>query len=66
MDDPGLVFPELAPNCYECAHFSITHEQVFPRACSRLGFKGRDVPSIYLFNVTGKNCPWFEEYTPPV
>jgi hypothetical protein len=59
MAAEGLVFPARAPNCYDCVHFEITHQPVFPRACALLGFKGRELPSHFLFNVSGKNCPWF-------
>ncbi|MHB2017504.1 MAG: uracil-DNA glycosylase [Candidatus Xenobia bacterium] len=47
------------PNCYACEHFHITHEQKAPRACRMFNFKGKELPALAVFNVTGKHCPYY-------
>jgi hypothetical protein len=47
------------PNCLKCAHFKITWEPEFPRACEMFGFKGRIMPSAEVLRATGQPCPAF-------
>ncbi len=50
-----------APNCYDCAHFMLTHQPGRSRACTVFGFKCDEMPSYVVFNVTGKECIYFEK-----
>ncbi|MDR1929900.1 MAG: hypothetical protein LBQ44_04635 [Treponema sp.] len=50
---------EKAPNCLKCAHFRITWDPAFPRACEVFGFKGQNMPSAEVIRSTGKPCPAF-------
>jgi hypothetical protein len=46
-------------NCLKCAHFKITWEAEFPRACELFGFKSRAMPSALVLRSTGQPCPAF-------
>jgi hypothetical protein len=48
--------PDCAPNCFLCAHFKITWDAAFPRACTLFGVKGANLPSAAVFLSTGKHC----------
>ncbi|MDR0402643.1 MAG: hypothetical protein LBH35_03535 [Treponema sp.] len=45
------------PNCLKCAHFKITWDPDFPRACEIFGFKGQSLPSQEVQRATGLPCP---------
>jgi hypothetical protein len=47
-------------NCLICKHFVTTWNPKFPRACKVFGFKGKELPSVMVERVTGKQCPVFE------
>jgi hypothetical protein len=47
------------PNCLVCAHFRVTWDPAFPRACDFFGFKGRDMPSAEVRRAAGTSCPAF-------
>jgi hypothetical protein len=51
--------PPEKPNCLACAHFRVTWDPAFPRACDLFGFKGRDMPSAEVLRAAGKPCPAF-------
>jgi hypothetical protein len=54
-----------APNCTQCRYFGITHQREWPRMCRVFNFKGQEMPSYFVFNVTGKHCPFFAENNLP-
>ncbi|MFA7565483.1 MAG: hypothetical protein WCY01_00525 [Alkalispirochaeta sp.] len=56
-------FPERAPNCLQCKHFTVTWNPRFPRGCTLFEIKTRRLPSIVVYENTGYHCPGFE-YAP--
>jgi hypothetical protein len=58
---PETTIPDRAPDCFRCAHFKITWEPAFPRACGLFGIKCRNLPSMEVFLSTGKHCFAFAE-----
>ena len=44
------------PNCFQCAHFTITWDTKHPRACKLFGFKMAGLPSAMVFRSTGAEC----------
>jgi hypothetical protein len=48
-----------APNCLKCAYFKVSWDPDFPRSCEMFGFKGRSLPSVEVFQATGRQCPAF-------
>jgi uracil-DNA glycosylase len=57
----GSTFPDRAPPCFKCAHFSITFNPSFPRACRMFGVQTAGMPSQEVFLATGKHCPQYVE-----
>ncbi|OEH92734.1 hypothetical protein [Bacillus solimangrovi] len=47
-------------NCFNCKYFRTTWNPNFPRACQAYGFKGKMMPSDYVFHASGKRCAMFE------
>jgi len=47
------------PNCLKCAHFRVTWDPMFPRACDIFSIKCTPLPSQEVFRATGANCPSF-------
>lgn len=50
----------VKPDCFKCAFFKVTWDPVFPRACSKFGFKGVELPSDTVHKTTGQVCQGFE------
>lgn len=48
-------------NCRECIHYYVTWDTTNPYGCKAMGFKGKLMPSIAVFNSTGKHCLLFEK-----
>ena len=48
--------PDRAPDCLQCAHFKVSWDVSFPRACRLFGIKCRSLPSQEVFLATGKHC----------
>ncbi|ABK45421.1 hypothetical protein Mmc1_2930 [Magnetococcus marinus MC-1] len=51
--------PQSAVNCMKCQYFRITWNPTHPRACSALGFKGREMPSTEVLRASGQPCLLF-------
>jgi hypothetical protein len=47
-------------NCLKCVYFRVTWNPAAPRACRLFGFKGKELPSVAVRRVTGKDCPSFK------
>ena len=43
-------------NCRKCVHFKITWVKEQPYGCTLFGFKSKDLPSVEVFNSSGKAC----------
>jgi hypothetical protein len=52
--------PTRAPDCLKCAHFKVTWDPSFPRACLVFGIKTSRMPSMEVYLSTGRHCPSFE------
>ena len=46
-------------NCLQCAHFMVTWEPKFPKACRLFGFKSAGLPSVAVYESTGAACMGF-------
>lgn len=47
-------------NCFQCAHFQITHDKRRPYGCNSMGFKSKVLPSIEVISVQGHSCLAFK------
>ncbi|MCL1958239.1 MAG: hypothetical protein FWF68_01420 [Spirochaetes bacterium] len=59
-NNTGIKPPSKPPNCLKCAHFRITWDTTFPRACDMFSIKCANFPSHEVFRATGSNCPSFQ------
>ncbi|RAK20506.1 hypothetical protein B0I26_104158 [Anoxybacillus vitaminiphilus] len=48
-------------NCYQCKHFYVTWDPMFPRGCRAFAFKSASLPSIVVFQSSGQPCMKFEQ-----
>jgi len=48
-------------DCRKCRHFYVTWEAAFPNGCGLFGFKAKTMPSLTVWEATGKPCENFEE-----
>lgn len=48
------------PKCHDCQHFYVTWDNKFPMGCKTFGFKGKQLPSLAVFQSTGQSCCYFE------
>jgi hypothetical protein len=51
--------PPSAPYCLHCAHYYVSWDRRFPRACRVFGIKTQDLPSHVVYRSTGAHCPAF-------
>ena len=49
------------PNCMHCEYFKVSWDPNFPKACGFFGFKSAAIPSVTVFESTGKECECFVE-----
>lgn len=47
-------------NCYHCKFYYITWDKKFPRGCRFFGFKTHKLPSVVVFESSGKPCYGFK------
>nr|CRH04696.1 conserved protein of unknown function [Candidatus Magnetococcus massalia] len=43
-------------NCMKCKYFKITWDPNHPRACTAMGFKGKEMPSVEVERASGHPC----------
>ena len=48
-------------SCHKCKHFYVTWDKSFPYGCKVMGFKGKIIPSLMVFQASGKSCMAYEE-----
>ena len=48
------------PVCTKCRFFTVTWDEVFPRACEIYGFSARQFPSQVVYEESGTHCQAFE------
>lgn len=51
----------IKPNCHKCKYYYVTWEPAFPNGCKALGFKTKEMPSLYVLRSSGKECLYFEK-----
>ncbi len=47
-------------NCPNCKYYYITWDRNMPYGCKAFGFKSRQIPSLVVFQSSGKACQAFE------
>jgi len=47
-------------NCRRCKHYFVTWEAGKPHGCRAYGFKSPQIPSLVVFQSSGKECAIFE------
>ncbi len=57
----GGSLPARAPNCLKCEFFAVSWDPDFPRSCRVFGVKSRELPSVVVYQSTGRHCPAFRE-----
>jgi hypothetical protein len=48
-------------SCQKCIFFYVTWDRSFPYGCKAMGFKGKIMPYLMVFQASGKSCMAFEE-----
>ena len=51
---------EDKPRCHRCKHYYITWERRHPHGCRQWGFKSQLLPTLAVFQASGKDCQLFE------
>ncbi len=46
-------------NCRRCVNYYVTWDRDHPHGCRAMGFKGKLMPSMAVFNSSGKPCMLF-------
>jgi hypothetical protein len=46
-------------NCMRCKYYYITYDARMPYGCKLFGFKGRQLPSVSVYQSSGKPCQGF-------
>jgi hypothetical protein len=52
--------PSVAPDCFACGHFWVTHERAHPYGCRAFGIASARLPSIEVRAASGHECQAFE------
>lgn len=48
-------------NCFKCNFFYITWDVHYPHGCKAMGFKTKQLPSVTVYQSSGKPCQLFSE-----
>ncbi len=48
------------PNCRQCEYFYVTWDNNKPYGCKAFGFKSQRMPSVEVFEASGKLCLKFK------
>ena len=51
-------------SCQKCKFFYVTWDRSFPYGCKAMGFKGKTMPYLMVFQASGKPCMAYEENEP--
>jgi hypothetical protein len=51
-------------NCYKCRFYYVTWDSQHPNGCKAIGFKTRGLPSVVVFQSSGKPCEFYKEKKP--
>jgi len=47
-------------SCHKCKFFYVTWDNSFPYGCKAMGFKGKIIPSMMVFQASGNSCMAFD------
>jgi hypothetical protein len=56
--------PAILPDCVDCKHFYITHEQGLPYGCRKFGFKSVRKPVLEVWEASHQACLGFQPRQP--
>ncbi len=48
-------------NCFRCEFFYITWDPQHPNGCKAIGFKTKALPSVVVYQSSGKPCEFYKE-----
>ncbi|MHB8061991.1 MAG: uracil-DNA glycosylase [Ruminiclostridium sp.] len=48
-------------NCHRCKYYYITWDARMPYGCKAFGIKTRQIPSVVVYQTSGKSCQGYEE-----
>jgi len=48
-------------NCRRCKYYLVTWEKDKPHGCKAYGFKSPKIPSLVVFQSSGRDCTMFAE-----
>ena len=48
-------------SCHKCKFFYVTWDNSFPYGCKAMGFKGKLIPSLMVFQASGQACMAYEK-----
>ncbi|WP_022668493.1 hypothetical protein [Desulfospira joergensenii] len=51
---------ETRRDCFKCRFFYVTWEPEHPNGCRAMGFKTKQLPSMVVFQASGKPCSYFK------
>ncbi|MBA57622.1 MAG: uracil-DNA glycosylase [Gammaproteobacteria bacterium] len=60
MNSPSEKSAQKEVNCWNCCFFSISWDPNHRYRCQRLGFKSRQLPSIDIRQIDGRDCLYFK------
>ena len=52
-------------SCHKCKYFYVTWDKSFPYGCKAMGFKGKIIPSLMVFQASGQSCLAYAEKKGP-
>ena len=61
QDSAATLDLAQAPDCRECAHYSISWDANFPYACKAMNFKSKRMPQLEVYESYGHFCVTFEQ-----
>ncbi len=47
--------------CRNCSYYYITWDNNFPYGCKLFGIKSKKLPSVVVYQTSGKDCEGFEQ-----
>jgi len=50
-------------DCFKCTFFYVTWDPHHPNGCRAMGFKTKRLPSVVVFQSSGKPCRLYKEKT---
>jgi hypothetical protein len=48
-------------DCFQCKHFYITWDKLFPKGCKAMRFKSEKMPAVVVYQASGIACLLFQK-----